>query len=147
MIFRGIRRSDRPFCDPAGARTLDPLIKSQLLYQLSYGVLHCQGVFPLMRCKVRKFFWSLQIFLRFFCFNLNVRCYFVPSVVIAPVVGSRRRYAGAFLSVNRRGSSPNVTPSCAMAILRSAMVRSRKSIVIRAFPGMLYATPPLGNFF
>ena len=27
--------------DPGGARTLDPLIKSQLLYQLSYGV-----VFP-----------------------------------------------------------------------------------------------------
>ncbi len=27
------------FCDPGGARTLDPLIKSQLLYQLSYGVL------------------------------------------------------------------------------------------------------------
>ena len=28
--------------DPGGARTLDPLIKSQLLYQLSYGV----------RCKI-----------------------------------------------------------------------------------------------
>jgi hypothetical protein len=26
------------FGDPGGARTLDPLIKSQLLYQLSYGV-------------------------------------------------------------------------------------------------------------
>ena len=25
--------------DPGGARTLDPLIKSQLLYQLSYGVI------------------------------------------------------------------------------------------------------------
>ena len=25
------------FCIPGGARTLDPLIKSQLLYQLSYG--------------------------------------------------------------------------------------------------------------
>ena len=25
-------------CDPGVARTLDPLIKSQLLYQLSYGV-------------------------------------------------------------------------------------------------------------
>ena len=24
------------FCTPAGARTLDPLIKSQMLYQLSY---------------------------------------------------------------------------------------------------------------
>ena len=26
-------------CDPGEARTLDPLIKSQLLYQLSYGVI------------------------------------------------------------------------------------------------------------
>ena len=26
-------------CDPGGARTLDPLIKSQLLYQLSHGVI------------------------------------------------------------------------------------------------------------
>ena len=30
-----------PSCDPGGARTLDPLIKSQLLYQLSYGVIMC----------------------------------------------------------------------------------------------------------
>ncbi len=28
-------------CDPGEARTLDPLIKSQLLYQLSYGVMFC----------------------------------------------------------------------------------------------------------
>ena len=27
------------FCDPGGTRTHDPLIKSQLLYQLSYGVI------------------------------------------------------------------------------------------------------------
>ena len=27
------------FSDPGEARTLDPLIKSQLLYQLSYGVI------------------------------------------------------------------------------------------------------------
>lgn len=27
----------RGLCGPAGARTPDPLIKSQLLYQLSYG--------------------------------------------------------------------------------------------------------------
>ena len=27
-------------CDPGEIRTLDPLIKSQLLYQLSYGVLN-----------------------------------------------------------------------------------------------------------
>ena len=39
MIFRGFHRSDRPFGDLGGARTLDPLIKSQLLYQLSYEVI------------------------------------------------------------------------------------------------------------
>ena len=32
------------FCDPAGTRTLDPLIKSQLLYQLSYGVITKKSV-------------------------------------------------------------------------------------------------------
>ena len=29
------------FCDPGETRTLGPLIKSQLLYQLSYGVGVC----------------------------------------------------------------------------------------------------------
>ena len=29
----------RRLCDPGGARTLDPMIKSHLLYQLSYGVI------------------------------------------------------------------------------------------------------------
>ena len=29
----------QPSCDPGGTRTHDPLIKSQLLYQLSYGVI------------------------------------------------------------------------------------------------------------
>ena len=27
------------FCDPAGARTQDPIIKSDMLYQLSYGII------------------------------------------------------------------------------------------------------------
>ncbi len=31
-------------CVLAGARTLDPLIKSQLLYQLSYEDLGCKGI-------------------------------------------------------------------------------------------------------
>jgi hypothetical protein len=34
------------FSDPVGTRTLDPLIKSQLLYQLSYGVIN-------FNCKYR----------------------------------------------------------------------------------------------
>ncbi len=48
-----------PFlCDPGEARTLDPLIKSQLLYQLSYGVIiMLQTQFLLeLRCKVSHFF-------------------------------------------------------------------------------------------
>ena len=31
--------------DPAETRTLDPLIKSQLLYQLSYGVINYKNNF------------------------------------------------------------------------------------------------------
>ena len=40
MIFSLINALKSRFypCDPGEARTLDPLIKSQLLYQLSYGV-------------------------------------------------------------------------------------------------------------
>ncbi len=56
MIFRNFRRVDRPFSDPGEARTLDPLIKSQLLYQLSYGVLHLKGVSVVLRCKVKEVF-------------------------------------------------------------------------------------------
>jgi hypothetical protein len=35
------------FCDPGEARTLDPMIKSHLLYQLSYRVIlnGCKGTF------------------------------------------------------------------------------------------------------
>ena len=39
LYFRGFLHFDVLFCDPGEARTLDPLIKSQLLYQLSYGVM------------------------------------------------------------------------------------------------------------
>ena len=41
--------------DPGEARTLDPLIKSQLLYQLSYGVIY-NWCFSQLRCKVREYF-------------------------------------------------------------------------------------------
>ena len=40
--------------DPGGARTLDPLIKSQLLYQLSHGVITVCFGFAI--AKVRQFF-------------------------------------------------------------------------------------------
>ena len=64
MIFRGIHRSDRPFSDPGEARTLDPLIKSQLLYQLSYGVIarDCRGLFLKCDAKVGSFFELTKFF-------------------------------------------------------------------------------------
>ena len=40
------------FCIPGGARTLDPLIKSQLLYQLSYGYI------PLLFASAKLQFFS-----------------------------------------------------------------------------------------
>ena len=49
--------------DPGEARTHDPMIKSHLLYQLSYGVI---VGFLLLLGKVTAFFLITQIFLRFF---------------------------------------------------------------------------------
>ena len=56
MIFRGIHRSDRPFSDPGEARTHDPMIKSHLLYQLSYGVINIGGMFRFCDAKLVSFF-------------------------------------------------------------------------------------------
>ena len=47
---------------PAGARTLDTLIKSQVLYQLSYGCI----VFSFAGAKVRRFFVLTKFFRTFF---------------------------------------------------------------------------------
>ena len=43
-------------CDPGGARTHDPMIKSHLLYQLSHGVIFC-----VCECKVKSFLPKWQI--------------------------------------------------------------------------------------
>ena len=50
--------------DPGEARTLDPLIKSQLLYQLSYGVIarDCRGLFLKCDAKVGSFFELTKFF-------------------------------------------------------------------------------------
>ena len=48
------------FCDPAGTRTQDPMIKSQLLYQLSYGI---------RMVKVLHTISSIQISLHFILFK------------------------------------------------------------------------------
>ena len=44
----------QPFCDPTGARTQDPIIKSDVLYQLSYRV-----IIPFLNggAKIVSFFW------------------------------------------------------------------------------------------
>ena len=57
------KRGKKPlFCTPAGARTLDTLIKSQVLYQLSYGCI----VFSIAGAKVRSIFESTKLFRDFF---------------------------------------------------------------------------------
>ena len=56
------------FCDPGGARTHDPMIKSHLLYQLSHGVnLFCWSseYFPIASAKLQLFF-GLTKFYRIF---------------------------------------------------------------------------------
>ena len=61
-------------CTPAGARTLDTLIKSQVLYQLSYKRM---PDFRIAGAKVRTFFDTTKCFSvffqktpYFFCFTL-----------------------------------------------------------------------------
>ena len=54
------------FCDPGGARTLDPLIKSQLLYQLSYGVV---AVLAKSGAKLSHYFHSAKFSGQFFIEN------------------------------------------------------------------------------
>ena len=58
------------FCTPAGARTLDPLIKSQMLYQLSYKrVAH--PYFSNASAKVGIIFQTAKCFSKYFqCFLL-----------------------------------------------------------------------------
>ena len=46
----------RLLCDPGEARTLDPMIKSHLLYQLSYGV----NVLLISVAKVMPFFYPTK---------------------------------------------------------------------------------------
>ena len=53
------------FCTPAGVRTLDPLIKSQMLYQLSYKRI-AKVLFLNCECKGTIFFLNSQISKLFF---------------------------------------------------------------------------------
>ncbi len=49
-------------CTPAGARTLDTLIKSQVLYQLSYGC----NIFRFAGAKLQTFCEPTKLFETFF---------------------------------------------------------------------------------
>ena len=69
-------------CTPAGVRTLDTLIKSQVLYQLSYG---CNIYFCLhfwIACaKVLLLFDTAKLFLHFFCCSCIFR-HFLPFCTV-----------------------------------------------------------------
>ena len=54
-------------CDPGEARTLDPMIKSHLLYQLRYGViiLNLRHRYRFCVAKVLLFFYSAKGFAYF----------------------------------------------------------------------------------
>ena len=59
-----------PFCTSAGVRTLDPLIKSQMLYQLSYRrntfAHQLFFLFLICGCKGSEFYFNCQTFFVFF---------------------------------------------------------------------------------
>ena len=57
----------RLLCDPGEARTLDPMIKSHLLYQLSYGV----NVLLISVAKVMPFFYPTKFSGYFFSKKLS----------------------------------------------------------------------------
>ncbi len=62
-------------CTPAGVRTLDPLIKSQMLYQLSYKRILfsvANPCFPICGCKGTHFLSYHQNFSQVFFFSLKI---------------------------------------------------------------------------
>ena len=75
VIFSVLRWKFGLSCDPPGARTQDPNIKSVVLYQLSSRIIAlADGAgfsawrLSVLRCKVRTFFWYDKIFACFFIF-------------------------------------------------------------------------------
>ena len=77
------------------------------------------------RCKGKHFFAPAKNFNRILPHSAATTCSAGPSSTMAPVSGSRRSCAGAFLSLKSAGSIPNVTPSWAR--LTSARPTSRPS--------------------
>ena len=61
------------FCDPAGARTQDPNIKSVVLYQLSYGIIRANPELSVLVVQMyRKFL---------FCQNKTIFLYGILIIV------------------------------------------------------------------
>ena len=59
------------FCDPGGTRTLDPSIKSAVLYLLSYEVILSKNyLFVLTSAKLRIIFQTTKCFTNFFLFPM-----------------------------------------------------------------------------
>ena len=69
-LCRSFPAKKKPFCllteglstkrDPAGIRTLDPLLKREMLYQLSYGIVCFEGAklrLPQFFPKVSTYNW------------------------------------------------------------------------------------------
>ena len=75
--------------DPGEARTLDPMIKSHLLYQLSYGV----NRLSISVAKVRNIFELASVFANFF----EEKCFF--CVFQSCQVGLWRNVTKSFVPV------------------------------------------------
>ena len=84
--------SHRIFSDPGGTRTHDPLIKSQLLYQLSYGVASISGGVSRIALQRYCFFLNWQAFSYFF-FKKSRRVLFLRLILRLIL---RMRHLGSF---------------------------------------------------
>ena len=83
-------------CTPAGARTLDTLIKSQVLYQLSYGCIR----FSFAGAKVHFLFDSHKLFVDFLQKKLNLSLF---GHFMGPVYPFNPRKNGVLSQVNHLG--------------------------------------------
>ena len=91
MIFRDLLRSERPLCDLGAARTLDPLIKSQLLDQLSYEVVG-NGLFLNCGAKLGTFYGLCKFFGNFFIKNFQLsRVHSIISLLLNDLLTSINR--------------------------------------------------------
>ncbi len=76
-----------PVCDSAGARTLDPLIKSQLLYQLSYEIF-CWGANIALHSQIDQSFFNK---LQFISVSLHPYWKLMKKIAVIVAGGSGQR--------------------------------------------------------